>query len=335
MNWDRKDFIEITNSDIAKQIFSDDEISAYVKGWSEDHKAALLHANNITAHSDLDDAVLKLKLVAAFARKDLVGMEYLLNTRKVTTGVRLDYLLPLYDEGYRAGEDIFVASTKALLNGDVQKDIHMSSGRMIHKVGDMAGKDYTDDELRGVEGYVNNSHLIRALLKAAPNKSVIQPNPSAVDYIIRNAASYRDTNNNPVIVFIPGAISIIGKPVSSLIAEAVDHGANVNDVGFFGVPGMVWSIILGDVFAVRMFLQLNARLDMVDEMRNATVLSWVTSTRIAAIDDASFSKRLSFIKHDIAAKMLAIHGLKASMFKPRTAIEVDRENEMFKIFSIH
>lgn len=325
MSWSRNDFIEITNSEIAKQLFAEEEIAAYVKGWSDDNKAALLHANNITAQSTLADAAPKLKLVAAFARKDLTSIEYFLNHEKVSAGVRLDYFLPLYDESYRAGEDIFVASTKALLNGDVQSDIHMSTGRMIHKVGTTAGQDYTDDELRGIEGYVNNSNLIRAALKAAPNKTVIQPNPLAVDYVIRNAATYRDTNNNPVIVFIPGAISIKDHDVPELIDRAIANGANINDVGFFGVPGIIWSIILADVHAVRKFLELNARLDIKDEMHNATVLPWVASTKAAALDDAGICDRLSLIKQDIIEKLLALHGRKKPFFAGRVRSAVEGE----------
>lgn len=164
---------------------------------------------------------------------------------------------------------------------------------------------------------------------------MIQPNPLAVDYIIRNAASYRDTNNNPVIVFIPGAISITGKPVSDLIADAVNHGANVNDVGFFGVSGMIWSIILGDVYAVRKFIQLNARLDIEDEMRNLTVLPWVSSTQAAAIDDASFCTRLSYIRRDIAAKILSLHGWKKPFFAARSSFESDREDVTDNKFVLH
>lgn len=315
MNWDRNDFIAVLKTEIAGKLLADAEVAAYVKGWSEDHKAALMHANNITANSDFSAVLPQLQLVAAFARKDEARIEYLLQHEKVSTGVRLDYLLPLYDEKYHAGEDIFVASVKALLNGDVNSDIHINSGRMVHQVGASSGQDYTDDELRGIEGYVNNSHRIRQLLKAAPNKSVIQPNRSAVDYILRNAATYRDTNNNPVIVFIPGAISIEGRDVPALIDDALAHGANINDVGFFGVPGIVWSIILADVAAVKQFLQRGARVDIQDEMRNATVLPWVTSTSEAAIDDAAYIVRLSHIRRDISAKLISTLASEARFFK--------------------
>ncbi|HTM62975.1 MAG TPA: hypothetical protein VL360_00570 [Gammaproteobacteria bacterium] len=297
--WDRSDFLTILDSDIAKQLFADSEISEYIKEWSVDNEAALLHANNINADTNAHDALLMLQLVAAFARKDLARVEYLTKHENVTTGVRLDYFLPLYDERNGSGEDIFVTSVKALLNGDVKNDIHLQSNRMLHKVGQSVGQPYADEELRGIEGYVNNSHLIRDLLQSAPNHSVVQPNSQALDYIVRNSKTYRDTNNNPVIVFIPGAISIDGYPVPELIQFAINNGADVNDVGFFGVPGIVWSIILGDIDAVAKFVQLGAKLDIEDEMRCPHVNSWVDSTKIAAGDDYVYKYRLDIIKHAV------------------------------------
>lgn len=316
MPWLKQHFIAILDSDIALQLFSDPEIFAYAGSWTDEHKAALLHANHITPSSTFRDAAPLLQLVAAFARKDLARIDYLLNHKYVSAGARMDYLLPLYDEAFGGGEDVFVASTKALLNEDVSSDVHLPAARMVHKVDEKADSDYSDDELREIENYVNNANLIRNLLKNAPNKTVIQPEPLAVDYYMRNAAQYRDTNNNPVIVFIPGAISIDGWRSADLIQKAVDHGANVNDIGFFGVPGIVWSIILGDVDGVKKFLQLKARLDIEDEMRNPHVRQWLMSTLIAAADDPAYCQRLADVNCALAIKKPALFRQKAVFFAP-------------------
>src|SRR3990167_9180561 len=104
--------------------------------------------------------------------------------------------------------------------------------------------------------------------------------------------TYRDSNENPVIVFIPGAISIEGCPVTKMVREAVRNGANIDDIGYFGVTGIVWSVILGDVSCVNQYLRLNARLDRIDELGNQHVLAWAAATLNAASSNTSYVRRM-------------------------------------------
>lgn len=299
MSISRSEFLEIVQTSLAQQLLLDNEIAAYVKPWREENWAALLHANHMTTETPIEHARDLLRLVAAFARKDLKCLNELVNIKKVSVGARLDYFLPLYDETYHGGEDIFVASTKIILGGDIEKDAHLENGRVMHKVGAAQGEPYTEQELSELEEYVNNSFTIREMLRHAPNKTVIQPNLKALDYIIQQADSYLDTNNNPVIVFIPGAISINNIPAADLIEKVLKQGADVNAVGFFGVPGIVWSIILGDIEGVKSFLKNHAKLDIVDEMGNEHVKRWVCATSHAAADDNAYNNRLKLILSEL------------------------------------
>lgn len=299
MPWSTKDFLTILETPLAQELLSDTEITEYAAHWKDEHKAALLHANGITKQTPIKRAKPMLQLVAAFARKDLHRLDELLNNAQVSTGVRLDYLLPLYDERNGAGEDIFIASTKVMLRGNERDDVRLQAGNMMHSVGNLVGNPYTKEELQQLEAYVNNSFIIRKLLKNAPNKEIVHPTKKAIEYIIHNAANYRDTNNNPVMVFIPGALSIQNYPISQMIEDAVKCGANINDVGFFGVPGIVWAIILGNIESVHKFLAMGAKVDIVDEMGNQNVIAWACSTYAAMENDKAYSDRLMTIIKDL------------------------------------
>jgi hypothetical protein len=148
---------------------------------------------------------------------------------------------------------------------------------MKHEVGPEKGAFYTDAELRDLEGYVDNAFVVSDLLQNAPNQETIVPNRGLIEYLMKRAKDYRDSNQNPVIVFVPGIIDA-EYSVSELIDMALTHGANVNDVGFFGTPALVWSVILGDITSVQHLLLRGARTDVVDEMGNAHVLAWAYTT---------------------------------------------------------
>src|SRR5262249_15995617 len=151
---------------------------------------------------------------------------------------------------------------------------------------------YDANELRHLEQYVNNSFAIRQLLQSASNKELIQPTRKAIEYILLNSTSYRDSNDNPVIVFIPGAMSMTDLSIPDMIQSAVDHGANINDVGFFGVPGIVWSIVLGDCKSVEKFIALHAKLDIPDEMGNKNAIAWASAMHCVVKNNADYSSRL-------------------------------------------
>ena len=51
MHWTYDDFVVILKSDVAKELLADAEVAALVASWKDVHKAALLHANGITAQS--------------------------------------------------------------------------------------------------------------------------------------------------------------------------------------------------------------------------------------------------------------------------------------------
>lgn len=281
MSWSREEFLAILNTDIAKHILKNEEVDKYAGHWTDDNKAALLHANGVTEQSDAHLALSQLQLIAAFARKDVARVRQLAHDENVSVGVRLDYLLPLFDQEKQAGEDVFVAATKVMLLGNAEQNITLANGQMVHKVGSDINMPYSAPELAELEDYVNSAFDISKILSTAPNKATIQPNTQALDYILHHASTYRDSNQNPVIVFIPGAISIQGRDISGLIDEAILNGANVNDVGFFGVPGIVWSIILGDLTAVNTLLGHQSRVDIIDEMGNHNVAAWAAATFMA------------------------------------------------------
>lgn len=278
MSWSRSEFLSVMDTDIAVAIFSDKQVNEFTNQWSADNKAALLHANGVTAESALEDKLPLMQLVAAFGCKDVVKLNELVNYSRVTVGARLDYLLPLFDVNYGAGEDIFVASTKVMLGGNLDADVKLKSGNMHHMIGPAISRPYSQNELSEIEGYVNSSFVIRNILLNAPNKSLVEPTQQAVEYMLNNAATYRDSNNNPVIVFIPGAVSIPGYTTSELITRTLGCGANIDAIGFFGVSGIVWSIILGDVEAVETFIEHGAALDLEDEMGNKNVATWAAAT---------------------------------------------------------
>src|SRR6476659_6542884 len=108
MSWSRDQFLAILNTDIGKELLADKEIASYVNSWPDDNKAALLHANNVTedcnTREKLEEKRLLLQLVAAFGKKDLHKIIYLTIKKNVSVGARLDYLLPLHDAQYEAGE---------------------------------------------------------------------------------------------------------------------------------------------------------------------------------------------------------------------------------------
>jgi hypothetical protein len=166
---------------------------------------------------------------------------------------------------------------------------------MLHVVGKDRGQDYTDNELREIEGYINNSIEIQKVLQQAPNKTPVQPNLKALLYMVGHADSYRDSNHNPVMVFLPGAISIAYVNLSSLINSVAKSDGNVRDIGFFGVGGLVWAIILADKDVVKTYLELGAPIDQIDEMRNKSVMNWIKSTAAAMADNADYCERLNEI----------------------------------------
>lgn len=252
-----------------------------------------MHANGITADTPFVLAQELLQLVAAFTQKNDRRIAELI-AQGVSVGARLDYLLPLYDESYHCGEDIFVASTKYILGGSATESVKLAPHSMKH------GNDpYTNDELKDVTNYVDNSVQIRELLASAKNKSLVIPTKAAVDYMLQHANNYRDSNNNPVIVFIPGAVALPHYSTTALIAKAIEYGANINDVGFFGVPGIVWSIIIGDIAATNYFLNHGAKLNIVDDMGNQHVAAWAASTWLAADNNAALRTRL----HELVTKL--------------------------------
>lgn len=284
----REKFLAILDTYVAKNIFSQPEINKATASFTSEQKAALLHFNGITANSNADSAKDMMHLFAAFHNKNAEDVATYLN-RGVSTGVRLDYGLPLYSENNRSGEDIYVCAVKVMLGGSVSKDL------------DIADK--------GTQGYVQNSFEIRNLLKNAPNKEPIQPTPGAIEYILQNSTTYRDSNNNPVIVFIPGVIDVKNTPVTSLIEQALLNGANVNDIGFFDVPGVVWSIIQGDTEAVNLFLNCGAdvHLAKADSFGNKSVIPWATATLNAAVDDPVYVARMLTILNQVCAIDKARH----------------------------
>jgi len=302
MSWSRSEFLAILTTNIAKQLFKDNKIAEYVCNFTDDNKAALLHANGITQTSDIDVVLPMLQLVVAFANKDIDRIQYLLYEKKVPTGVRLDYFLPLYVKEIDAGEDIFVASVKVMLNGTRDQDVELSSGNMMHLVtghdaSSINNTPYTQAELSFLEHYVNNSFAIRSLFQSAPNQQIAAPNPAALEYILNNNTSYRDSNHNPVIVFIPGAINIRDYPVANMIEKLIKCKSVVSDIGFFATQGIVWSIILGDVESTKKFIELGADLTREDEMGNKHVIAWAATTYQAVCDQPDYQKRLLTIMH--------------------------------------
>ncbi len=279
----RQEFMGILETDIAKNIFSKDDVAAATKSFSDEQKAALLHFNGITKESDTESANDMMHLFAAFHSKDAGALAIYLD-KGVSTGVRLDYGLPLYSERNRSGEDIYVCAVKAMLGGGAALDI--------------------DIEDKGLQGYVQNSFKIRDMLKNAPNKAPVQPTPGAIEYILDNSATYRDSNNNPVIVFIPGVIDVDQLPVEDLIEKTLNNGANVNDIGFFDVPGIVWSVIQADVEAVKAFLKHGADINLAkpDSFGNKSVTTWATVTLAAASDDSLYATRMAEIFGRLASQ---------------------------------
>lgn len=284
----REKFLAILDTYIANDIFSQPEIKRATASFTAEQKAALLHFNGITADSNIESSKNMMHLFAAFHHKNAEDVAMFLS-RGVSTGVRLDYGLPLYSENNRSGEDIYVCAVKVMLGGSASKDL------------DIADKD--------TQGYVQNSFEIRNLLKNASNKEPIQPTPGAIEFILENSATYRDSNNNPVIVFIPGVIDVEDTPVTSLIEQALLKGANVNDIGFFDVPGIVWSIIQGDTEAVSLFLNRGADvcLDKADSFGNKSVIPWATATLNAAVDDPVYVTRMLEILNQVCAVYKARH----------------------------
>ncbi len=278
----KEEFLSIMDAPIAKQIFAEPDIAKAVTSFSAEQKAALLHFNGISASSDVEASKNLLHLFAAFHAKDEQQLALYLD-KGVSTGVRLDYGLPLYSKANGSGEDIYVCSVKVMLGGHASQDLDI------------------DD--KGLQGYVQNSFRIRDLLRNAPNKQPIQPTPGALEYVLSNASAYRDSNNNPVIVFIPGVIDVEGAPVSRLIEQALLNGANVNDVGFFDVPGIVWSAIQADTNAVNLFLSRGAKVnfDKPDSFGNHSVTTWAATTLKAAGDDIAYSARMLSILEVLCA----------------------------------
>lgn len=301
MSWSREKFLSILDSNIAKKIFADGEVSAYVTLFNEDNKAALLHANGIHANSNINEALLMLQLVSAFGRKDSGRLHELLYQNKVAAGVRLDYFLPLYMADNDAGEDIFVTSVKIMLNGEPDHNITLAEGSMVHQLGDHQGELYTQNELNDLSHYVNNSFEIRKLLQHAPNKTVVQPTKEALNYILNNGLTYRDSNNNPVIVFIPGAMNIEGYSIPAMIKRLHDNSSLISDIGFFATQGIVWSIILGDVAAVNQFIACNPDFTIQDEMGNVNVIAWAASTYCAVQNNKDYQDRLFTIMQNLLA----------------------------------
>ena len=295
MSWTRIDFLAILNTTIAKELFIDKEISTYVGNFSDDNKAALLHANGITQESDLSSSLPMLQLIAAFGRKDSVRMRELLHQQQVSSGVRLDYFLPLYSDKIGAGEDVFVAAVKIMLGGTALHTVQLKPGSMVHQVGSNKGALYAQEELSFLEHYVNNSFEIRRLLKSAPNKAIVKPTQAALQYILDNGLTYRDSNDNPAIVFIPGVIDLDNLSIPKMIEQLIALPCQISDIGFFATQGIVWSIILGDVESVNKFIELGAHLTIEDEMGNRNVLAWATATCQVVKSDPDYSKRMSMI----------------------------------------
>lgn len=292
MTWTTEEFKAVLDTDIAIALFKDEEIAAYVRPFSPIVRAALLHANHIDSNSSYEDAKAMLQLVAAFGRKDWDRINALVDVVKLWP--RLDYMLPLHEDVFDGGEDVFVASVKAMCGGSKSKNVHLEAGDMVHKVGDHVGQPYTEDELRGTEDYINNSFAIRRVFASMPKKDVVQPRWEAVEYMIEHARDYRDSNDNPVIVFLPGAIDIDGHPVPEMLADAVKYGAAVNDIGFFGVSGLVWSAIIGDGESYKKLIELNAVTSSDDEFKNQNIGAWIRSTDAARKQDPAYRARLGF-----------------------------------------
>lgn len=291
MAWTREDFLGILNTEIARELFLDKEINQYTTDFSDENKAALLHANGIKENSDLTTAKSYLQLVSAFGRKDVARIKQLL-ANHVPAGVRLDYFLPLYVAEIDAGEDIFVASVKIMLKGSEKTNVKLKPGDLMHLTDQGKPVPYNKKELNDLENYVKDSFAIRDLLHCAPNKTIIQPTTAALDYILQNNLTYRDSNNNPVIVFIPGAINIDNYPVPQMINDLVIRGSDINATGFFGVTGIVWSIILGDMASVKQFLALGADLNKEDEMGNCHALAWACTTMMAVKETVFYCMRM-------------------------------------------
>jgi len=277
------DFLGILHSESAQEIFADSYIDEAFSAFSLENKAALLHFNGVQS-LDVPRDLLTIRLVAAFHKKD-TGMLKECLEQGASAGARTDYGLPLFyanpvsgdAPALTGGEDVFVKSVKIMLRGTRYKAVHLKSGSMKHEVEPEKGAFYTDTELIDLEGYVDNAFVVSDLLQNAPNQETIVPNPGFIEYLMKRVKDYRDSNQNPVIVFVPGIIDT-EYSVSELIDMALTHGANVNDVGFFGTPALVWSVILGDIGSVRHLLLRGARTDIVDEMGNAHVLAWAYTT---------------------------------------------------------
>jgi hypothetical protein len=300
-------FLAILDTNIASTLLKDAEIASYVRDKSKDNIAALLHFNAIKQSDDpayIQTKLLELQLVAAFARKDLDRMKELVIDKRVSVAARLDYGLPLYDQSLSAGEDIFVAATKALLGGNQALNFKLPANAMKHKTGPQTDTFYSPQELNEIENYVDNSFAIRELLANPDNNhAAITPDIDAVNDILARATHYRDSNNNPLIVFIPGLTSIPGINTSTLITTALLNRANVNDIGFFGVPGIVWSIILGDVDAVRTFITNKASLTIEDEMGNNHVMFWAAATYQAVSGNEAYKKRILEVMIELGGQL--------------------------------
>lgn len=296
MSWTKFDFLSILNSKIAKQLFASDTIQNYVKNFSLENKAALLHANSIQPDTIYQEAAKKLELVAAFARKDVRQINQLVNVDKVSVGCRLDYMIPLYDQNYDGGEDIFVVTLKMMLGNSFRND-NGSQPILSHSaIQQLINKNYAVVELLNLSNYIKDSIYIRELLRDAPNKSVIEPNPFALDYLIMNARNYTDSNHNPVMVFLPGIIAVSKRSLSDMILAAFKNGAEINAAGFLGVTGLIWAIILGDVNVVAQYLQLGANPNLDDDFNNKDVRPWIECTRLATEDNELYQHRLAAIE---------------------------------------
>lgn len=262
-------FNAILQTKIAQTIFTDAYIAEFVTTWRDENKAALLHANGINGDTPLNEALAIIKLVAAFGKKDTTLIHRYLYEEQLPAGCRLDYFLPLYDKNYDGGEDIFVAA----LNKMVQDTPHYVP----------------------LKNYVDSAFEIRALLKNAPNQTITKPTLWAIDAIIQSANTYRDSNQNPVMVCLPGFTSIPERSIETMIDQALQHGANINDVGLFQVPALVWAIILGDVAIVKHLLQAGASVMVSDDFGSANVLAWLQATKTLVMDNEDYQNRLNKI----------------------------------------
>ncbi len=138
----KETFLEILDTDIAKHIFSQPKIIKALTSFTPEQKVALLHFNGITANSEIKASNDMVHLFAAFHEKNAEDVaEYL--TKGVSTGVRLDYGLPLYSEAYSSGEDIYVCAVKVMLGGRASKDLEI--------------------EDKGIQEYVKNPEALNAL----------------------------------------------------------------------------------------------------------------------------------------------------------------------------